>query len=114
MNDDLFNDNEFNAAVQLPDGAIITSITGYWADNSSSNAILSLKRTEFLQGNIITMATQSTNWNSSAYTPKTTSSISNATIDNSNYYYFLRLGMPNTSNLLFYGVKLEYTFNTIQ
>jgi hypothetical protein len=113
-NQDIIYSNEFNSAIQLPDGAIVTSLTSYWIDNNTSNATLQLKRVELLQGNTTTMATMNTSWNSTTYHSATTNTVSSANIDNANYYYFLTLDIPATNQIMFAGAKIEYTVNTIK
>ncbi len=106
QNVDGSSDN-YIAPVQLPHGATVTRLTFYWRDTSSSNGVLSLYRNG-LAGTSSLMAYASTSGNAgngSSYD----STISYATVDNSQYSYFLSLGLPD-SNVWCYGAIIEYTY----
>ena len=79
----------YSTPVQLPNGAIITKMTIYWSDlDSIVNAMFSLGRTQANGENTVEMAyVESTG--SSGPGSSLDTSINYATIDNSQYTYYL-------------------------
>ena len=110
----LTNDNDlgdyFVAPVQLPHGVTVTKLTFYFYDDiaPSSHSYAYLYRAD-LAGSTDNLAfVQSTSTgNDSAYDD----SINYATIDNSQYAYYLWL-ILDTSDHKAYGVIIEYTYAT--
>lgn len=113
-NDDILFDNSFYAAVQLPDGATLTSLTSYWIDNAPCTGELELQRIELASGGWASMATpQYSIWNSGAINSLVTSTFNISSIDNDNYAYMLKLNLCADPALWFLGCKIEYTYTTI-
>ena len=95
----------FYAPVQLPHGATITKMTFYWWTQLGSSGKLSLYRNQLnnyydLMGFAVT---------GSGIGSSTDSSISYATIDNSQYAYYFEFE-PDDTFCNCYGATIEYTF----
>jgi hypothetical protein len=105
-NVDGFSDR-FYANVQFPHGATVTKMTFYWRDTSAANGQIELLRVQSGGGPGL-MATAVTS-GSAGTGNSSTSTIGWATVDNSQYSYFLRLTLPD-SDVLGYFVTIEYTF----
>jgi len=87
--------------------ATVTRITFYWRDTSSLNGVVSLYGSNLVGASTLmaSAATSGSGGNGSSYDD----TISYATVDNSQYAYFLSLGLPD-SNVWCYGVVIEYTY----
>jgi hypothetical protein len=107
----------FIAPVNLPDGATVTSVTYYVADNdgtynTQAGQLWRNDASTFSSyGNVFMMAstaaTSGTNTNIQAIS---TSTVSNAVIDNQNYTYYLRWGTQQANpNLRLAKVLITYT-----
>ena len=90
----------FNCPVNLPQGAIITSVIIY--GNAAATAeTYTLLRNGFAAQTAETLATGNIG------TPNTT--ISNATIDNNSYHYWIRTSTIDTNDII-YGAIIKYRF----
>lgn len=92
----------YAAPVDLPHGATVTNLTFYWADASSSTGYANLFRID-LVGSETEMATASTTGSSGTASSSSDTTINTATIDNSQYAYYIWLSLPDTS-VTAYGV----------
>jgi hypothetical protein len=104
------SDAGFQAPVQLPHGATVTKITFYWHDSDPNECIsLDLARTT-MAGGWLTMGSAASTGSAgdgSSYDD----SISDATIDNSQYGYVLHIEIPaNFYELEAHSAFIEYTF----
>lgn len=102
------NSDNYYAPVQLPHGATVTKLTFYWNDTSTANDGRAVLRRVDSNGNYINMATATTSGsggNGSSYD----NTISVASVDNSQYAYYLWWNLPD-SNVIGYYVVIEYTF----
>ena len=101
---------DFYSSVQLPDKATITNVTFYWYD---TDAILDKTfALGYSPPNGTTAISMSGGYSSgsSGYGSTTDTSIFFSTIDNSNYAYYLYVGIPATfpyNNLRFLMHKLD-------
>ncbi|UCF42274.1 MAG: hypothetical protein JSV99_06585 [Planctomycetota bacterium] len=103
------NSDSYYAPVQLPHGATVTEFTFYWRDTSEfDNGTAYLYRNGLGTG-IDVMALVSTSGSSGTPSSSSTSTISAATIDNSQNAYHLLWTLPDT-NVWGYGVIIKYTF----
>ncbi|MHC4624789.1 MAG: hypothetical protein ACYS4W_12900 [Planctomycetota bacterium] len=95
------------AGVQLPHRATVTKVTFYWRDYSSDTGTTYLYMSNFMGAayEMATVDTTGTGGNGSSYDD----TISYATIDNSQYAYYLRLLLPD-GLVRAYGVVIEYTY----
>lgn len=99
----------YYAPVSLPHGATVTKLTFHWNDtDGTSNASIWLDRSAFT-GFVSTMASAASS-GSGGNGSTTDSTVSNATVDNSQYEYILGLILPSTSTSL-YGVVIEYAID---
>jgi hypothetical protein len=100
------------APVHLPQGATVTAVIFHWYDaNASSNAVARLQRTRFEQGNYEDMA-YAESVGSGGYGSTTDGTIFYATIDNSQYAYWVIWDIPAGSALKGCAVVIHYTFPT--
>ena len=106
----------FSAPVSLPHGATVTKMTFHWYDDDtqglSRNGIARLQRTRFGQGNFEEMAYAETPNAASGYGSTSDTTISYATIDNSQYAYWVVWDLPvSGSGISVKGcdVVIEYT-----
>ena len=95
--DAAINNDTLQAPVNLPNGAVITGVIVYGSDGT--NAVSLFRKTLNAAGSTLEMASTSIN------TEDTT--ISNATVDNSTYGYFLEVEHGNADVL--YGARVTYT-----
>lgn len=105
-NQDGLSDNYY-APVQLPHGAVVTRMTFYWGDSSTSDGSGSMGRNN-MNLSVWSMAyvtTSGSGGDGSSYDD----TISYATIDNSQYSYYLYWILPD-SNVSGYGVIIQYTY----
>lgn len=110
------------AGVNLPDGAVVTGIDAYVLDNDGAAAIayIQLWRQDGQvgsgYGNAVTLGvTPGTTITSSVIVKLSTTTITNATIDNSNYTYYVRVGtVQNTPNLMLFKVVITYTIAGVE
>ena len=107
----LFNwdgDSDFyHAPVQLPHGVTVTRMTFYWRDESPDNGQAQLCRNE-MDGTAEEMANAVTS-GGDGIDDSFDDTINYATIDNSQYAYFLSWSLPNF-DVVGYGVIIEYTY----
>ncbi len=96
----------FFASLPLPNGATVTQVTFYWSDLSTSDATLTLYR-DNPTGIMNTMTTLYTTGNTS-HSSSTSTSISYAVVDNSQYGYYFDLFLPDSS-IDVYEIFVEYT-----
>jgi hypothetical protein len=99
----------FLAHVQLPQGAEVTKLSLLYRDNESDHTITAtLRRSDTLTySNMATVSSQ----DSETETRRSTTSISNATIDNATYTYWILLEFPtigSSDNVFVYGVAIDY------
>ena len=102
------------ANVNLPQGAVITSIAFLADDTADVNATLDLRRFPYVNPNtMLTMATATTTGTSGVQT-RTDTTVSSPTVDNLTYIYDVELTVPRGSsgNLFSYGVRINYTVTT--
>jgi hypothetical protein len=96
------------ASVELPEGAIITSLTLYYHDSDSNAAIwLDLMRFDGTGGADSMASLVSTD---DGFPSITETSISNALVDPANYHYLLSVTFESP-NLILNGVKITYIPN---
>jgi len=101
----------FVAPLHLPDGAVITKMSVRYIDNSASDFSVSINRSDMFGGapSTTTVGSISTSGTSLNWQTGVVSSFTNATIDNSQYaYYVLLTGMASSQHILG-GVIIEYT-----
>ncbi len=102
------------ANVNLPQGAVVTSIAFLTDDTADVNATLDLRRFPYTNPNtMLTMATASSSGTSGVQTRSDTT-VSSPTVDNLTYIYDVELTIPreSTGNLFAYGVRINYTVTT--
>ena len=103
----------FFASVQLPQGATVTNITGYWYDSDSSNNLV-CRLSQGSMGVVYKMAEVSST-GSDGYGSDLETTIDYATVDNSQYSYTLIVTIPTLSNfnaLEFYSVTIGFEYPT--
>ena len=95
------------ASVELPHGVKITNITWYWYDSSGSDGSLFMHRSDFdgVAGSIASCFSSGSSGDGSSYD----NSVAGGSIDNSQYHYWLSVGLDDIS-IYCYGVVIEYTF----
>jgi hypothetical protein len=105
-----------SAGVQLPHGAIVSELRAYAKDDSTTTNIrVSLMRRLLATGAAGTMASVITAGNSIAIQSPSTASISQPTIDNQNYAYYLvstwdtGLSGVEVDRTLLQGARITYT-----
>lgn len=101
----------YRTSVHLPHGATVTKVTYYFRDAAANNTSLHMYSgllTGAGLGMMATVSSSGTPGNSSGYDD----SIAYATIDNSQYAYYLVVDLPGGegTNLRAYGVLIEYTY----
>ena len=110
-------DIEFVAQVYLPDGAIVTELTGYFYDfQAAYEATVTLYRATKGGGGGSSMAVSSSGVAfSSGVTNDPVTTITSATIDNTSYFYWLVFKTEEASNntLDLYGVDIDYTITKL-
>ncbi|MBN2174695.1 MAG: hypothetical protein JW731_11215 [Bacteroidales bacterium] len=111
-NDLLINVNGFEAPVYLPHNATVVKVTSYWQDNSTNSGTLLFSRTKLTDGSDNTLSANYTYWQSTVRNYLTDTTIETPVIDNNNYMYYLGLLLYN--DILFYGAKIEYTYDEIK
>ncbi|HOU12090.1 MAG TPA: hypothetical protein PKZ84_03165 [Anaerolineae bacterium] len=101
----------FYAPVQLPHGAIVTGMTFYWFDNDISKAITCTLRLDAMgqAGSFDSAMAEVVSTGSSGSGFGSTGSISEATIDNQHYIYYLKWEWPVSGGLAGRGVVIAYT-----
>jgi len=104
----------FSAHVRLPHGATVTKMTFHWYDDDTNNlrpqGIARLQRTKFGQGNFEEMAYAETL--ASGYGSTSDNTIAYASIDNSQYGYWVSWDLPISGSGISVrgcGVVIEYT-----
>jgi len=105
-------DHFFVAAINLPDGAVITGLTGHFYDASTATLNAQLFR-EPVDGNYQVLATAASS-GSPGYTSTTTTAIANPVVDNQNYAYEVdawSTGWDGTSSLRIKAIEVTYTIN---
>jgi hypothetical protein len=99
------------ADVNLPHNATVTNLTLYYSRFNGSQSIgIDLRRVSLSTASGSSMA--DVTGTNTGYSNQTDSSITNPTIDNNNYSYYLRVDMTTATNLLYcllYGAKITYT-----
>jgi hypothetical protein len=103
----------YYAPVSLPHGALVTGLTFYWADYSSSYDATCTLRRVYLGGGASDMA-QVASSGSSTVSFTFTDIIDSAYIDNSQYAYLLEWNLPYQDDYDYtggLGVLLEYTYS---
>jgi hypothetical protein len=100
------------ATINLPHGAIITSIKSYWyCNDGSAQGIIQLLRGVITGASFVLMASADKSYSSGASVVEQTS-IAYDTIDNENYKYNITVELnPNDAiaDISFYGVVIAYT-----
>lgn len=107
--------NDLYCGIHLPHNAIVTNFSVNALDNTDTwNFTTELLRNSISTGvnSVQTLAAVSTTGASGGRVIVSDSSIDNATIDNSNYYYTLKLAFATgDGNLMkFYNARINYTF----
>jgi len=103
---------QFLAPVHLPDGATVTKLTVHYLNNSSSSFMSVVLYLVDMMGGAIenTLATVTATNTGTNFGTTSSSSISYATIDNSQYAYNLFvMGLDASTNFKLGGVVIEYT-----
>lgn len=112
LNSSSLSPNTFFAGVNLPNGAVVTSVKAYWRRASASaTGYCRLERDTFNSSVGSTMASVNSDSSSGDHSVEDTS-ISNATIDNTTYMYQMILTMDADSDVYevgLYAVKITYT-----
>jgi hypothetical protein len=102
----------FFAPVNLPHGATVTKVTLYFYDpEDGPNGTLTLERVDG-SGSSGTLALVATSGYASYVWSWSDDIIANATIDNSQYIYFLRWDCPAGLGIQLRSVFIEYSFQT--
>jgi hypothetical protein len=102
----------FIAPVQLPQGAVITSVTYYWQDLDSTvdaNTYVVLERSD-LDGTATPLMVVYSSGGSGNGSTKEPCTI-NCVVDNSQSAYFLEVNFTSTALHALYGVTIEYTIS---
>lgn len=104
------NDAKLNAPVNLPDGAVVTSLRAVVFDaNATYTSNIRLVRQLQTSTTATTMAVASTTGSGGVQTI-TDNTISNSVIDNEDYVYFLQFETKEaTTTLALYSVRITYT-----
>jgi hypothetical protein len=108
----LTSEGDFVAPVHLPNNAIVTNITSYWIDNSAFAASLRLRRNDFYNNVTVLMSEIVTNMQNTTRTALSDNTIDYSTIGNSNYMYYFTLTL--IPNVVFFGAKIEYTYDELK
>ena len=95
------------APVQLPHGATVTKLTFYWWDGSAVDGRCTLYRND-LTGTEVVVAEAWTSGSDATSHSSQDTTMAYATIDNSQYAYYLYLDLPDMV-VGVYGVVIEYT-----
>ncbi len=102
------------ANVNLPQGAVVTSIAFLVEDTADINATLKLRRFPYVNPNtVVTMASVTSSGTGGVQT-RTDSTVTSPTIDNLAYLYDIELTIPReaSGNLFAFGVRVNYTVTT--
>lgn len=98
------------AALSLPDGATITGLRAWIWDNSSNLVRVELKQQTLGSTTYSELGQIESDAGTMSATVQDLSSVINATVDNSQYAYFLRFtGTQNSSDTRLYSVLITYT-----
>jgi len=110
-------DGQYRAPVYLPDGATVTRIKFYWYDQTTTvdgHGLAKLQRTQLGQGNYEDMGSANTWWVPGGYWDSDAPSITGATIDNSQYAYWVIWVLPASSqpntDARGCGILIEYNY----
>ncbi len=105
-------DSTFYAMVNLPHGAVVTRLTyHFWRGGGAASET---RADLYRQGvpatsNRTAMATVISTNADSGHTSRSDSSITNATIDNENFTYYVEVDLPQAGQLCTDGVVIRYT-----
>ena len=102
---------KFMAPINLPHGATITKFEGYFMDNTANNATFRL-RIGNTSGGSSTVANMQTSGASTDVRKFVDNTISSATVDNVNSFYYLQADWTTTASpsaMKLYGVRVWYT-----
>ena len=103
--------NALVAPVHLPDGATVTKMTVYFNDSSTSDMTVYFHRLSYTGGGYFNLATVTSSGTAGYYT-KTDTTISYATIDNTDGGYLIyAYSTAWDSNLKLMGVTITYTIS---
>jgi hypothetical protein len=103
----------FVAPVQLPQGATVTKLTFHWYDaNTTVFGVADLWRTKFAVGSAGKMASATSFFVTGGYGSTHDASIKFATIDNSQYSYWVNWAIPVGNDSRGCAVTIEYTIPT--
>jgi len=97
------------APVYLPQGATVTRVTFHWYDNSTSNGLVRMQRTQFGLDDFLEMAYAASS-GSPGYGSSEDTSIAYDTIDNTQYAYWVVWDIPATDQFRACGVVIEYSY----
>jgi len=102
----------FVAPVFLPHGATVTRLDFYYKDNSANDLTLYLNVTARTDSGT-SMASITSSGQSSQYTSSSTTTINVSTVDNLSYNYYLSLSFPgnDSSNLIYSGALIRYSYS---
>jgi len=101
-----------SAPVHLPQGAIVTSFTAYYTDNSASDMTLRLRRSALTFGSHEDLAAILPSGAVSNLRSTTDSTINLNPIDNTSYFYYARAfssNWPGNNSLSLRGMVITYT-----
>jgi hypothetical protein len=96
----------FMTGLELPDGVRVTKITFYWNDQASQDGQISIVRNNFDGTSPLTEAYVDTYGNTNS--PNSSSATTSFVVDNREYAYYFWMWLP--TNIIGYGVTVEYTF----
>ncbi len=102
----------FHAPVALPHGAVVTRMTFYWDDrNATSDMDCSLVQSLLSTNGTYFMAdASSSGWSGEGSSYDDSINSNEATIDNSQYMYYLTVEFPAGGSMWARGVLIEYTY----
>jgi hypothetical protein len=103
---------DFNAAVHLPHGAIITQVSTCFYDTVAENATVTLYRRAMHPGDPVEMVSLSS-WGTSGYVQIGNTTIVDPVVDNANSVYWIELNIPfppeGVDSVWGCGVTIRYT-----
>ncbi len=102
----------YYAPVQLPQNAKITKLTFYWGDLSVSNECSCTLYKNTMPASYTIAVCSSSGHSGDGSSSDDTIPVSHATVDNSQYSYYLRWYLPN-NGCSGYSAILEYTYTEI-
>jgi hypothetical protein len=97
--------------VELPDGVTVTKLTFYWWDSSAgTDATVTLTRTPLpASSGPFPMATASSSGSAGVHTSSSTNTITNPTIDNADFMYYVKAVIATSNQQCIDAVQLAYS-----